>query len=86
MPTYEYECGKCRKRFEVFQRMTEEPLKDCPDCRSEIRRLVGTGAGIIYRGAGFYTTEYRSKSYKKREKEEKEKETHSKTEPKEKEK
>ncbi len=72
MPTYEYECERCQKRFEVFQKMTEEPLTDCPDCKGKVRRLVGTGAGIIYRGPGFYTTEYRSESYKKREREEKE--------------
>lgn len=69
MPTYEYECCECPNRFEVFQRMTEEHLKDCPKCKGKVRRLVGTGSGVIYKGAGFYTTEYRSESYKKREKE-----------------
>ena len=71
MPTYEYECRECSNQFEVFQRMTEEHLKTCPKCKGKVRRLVGTGAGVIYKGAGFYTTEYRSESYKKREKEDK---------------
>ncbi len=72
MPTYEYECEKCRKRFEAFQKMSEPPLARCPDCAGEVKRLIGTGAGIIYRGGGFYTTEYRSSDYQKRAKEEKE--------------
>jgi len=69
MPTYEYECCNCPNRFEVFQKMTEEHLKHCPKCKGKVRRLVGTGSGVIYKGSGFYTTEYRSESYKKREKE-----------------
>jgi putative FmdB family regulatory protein len=69
MPTYEYECCNCPNRFEVFQKMTEEHLKHCPVCKGKVRRLVGTGAGVIYKGSGFYTTEYRSESYKKSEKE-----------------
>ena len=69
MPTYEYECCECPNRFEVVQKMTEEHLKYCPKCKGKVRRLVGTGSGIIYKGSGFYTTEYRSESYKKREKE-----------------
>ncbi len=75
MPTYEYECCECPNRFEVFQKMTEEHLKDCPKCKGEVRRLVGIGSGVIYKGSGFYTTEYRSDSYKKREKEDQEKTT-----------
>ena len=69
MPTYEYECCNCPNRFEVFQKMTEEHLKHCPKCKGRVRRLIGTGSGVIYKGSGFYTTEYRSESYKKREKE-----------------
>ena len=69
MPNYDYECGDCRNKFEVFQKMTEEHLKHCPKCKGKVRRLVGTGSGVIYKGSGFYTTEYRSESYKKREKE-----------------
>ena len=64
MPTYEYECTKCGLRFEKFQSMTAEPLKRCPECRSKVHRLLGTGAGIIFKGSGFYQTDYRSDSYK----------------------
>lgn len=65
MPTYEYECTRCEHRFEKFQSMTDEPLKRCPKCRSKIRRVFGTGAGIIFKGSGFYETDYRSDNYKK---------------------
>jgi putative FmdB family regulatory protein len=65
MPTYEYECTKCAHRFERFQSITAEPLKRCPACRSKVRRLLGTGAGIIFKGSGFYQTDYRSDSYKR---------------------
>lgn len=61
MPTYEYECLKCKYKFEKFQNMTEEPLKDCPHCGGELRRLIGTGAGIIFKGNGFYHTDYKKK-------------------------
>ncbi|MCE9615792.1 MAG: zinc ribbon domain-containing protein [Lentisphaerae bacterium] len=64
MPTYEYECTKCAHHFERFQSITAEPLKRCPKCRSKVRRLLGTGAGIIFKGSGFYQTDYRSESYK----------------------
>ncbi|MDA0577280.1 MAG: zinc ribbon domain-containing protein [Verrucomicrobia bacterium] len=64
MPTYDYECQKCGHTFEQFQRITEDPLKRCPKCKGKIRRLVGTGAGIIFKGSGFYQTDYRSDSYK----------------------
>lgn len=63
MPTYEYECTKCRVQFERFQSMTEAPLKRCPECRCKVRRLIGTGAGIIFKGSGFYQTDYRSNDY-----------------------
>ena len=63
MPTYEYECLKCGHNFDRFQNMTDEPVKRCPKCRCKVRRLVGTGAGIIFKGSGFYETDYRSKSY-----------------------
>ena len=72
MPTYEYECQNCGNCFELFQKMSEEPIKKCPKCQGNVKRLIGTGSGIIYKGAGFYTTEYRSESYKKGEKAEKE--------------
>lgn len=64
MPTYEYECGKCGNRFEVFQSITEKPKQKCPKCRGKVKRLLGTGAGIIFKGSGFYATDYRSDSYK----------------------
>ena len=64
MPTYEYECKKCG-RFEHFQRITDEKLKRCPSCKGAIKRLLGSGAGIIFKGTGFYQTDYRSDSYHK---------------------
>lgn len=63
MPTYEYECTKCGHTFERFQSMSEEPLKKCPECRCKVKRLIGTGAGIIFKGSGFYETDYRSNNY-----------------------
>ena len=73
MPTYEYECKKCCQRFEAFQKMTDEPLSACQKCQGgRVIRLIGTGAGIIFKGSGFYETDYRSSSYKAAEKKEKE--------------
>lgn len=71
MPTYEYECQKCGYRFEKFQSITEEPLKRCPICRCQVKRLLGTGSGIIFKGNGFHQTDYRNQSYKESEKQEK---------------
>lgn len=71
MPTYEYECQKCGYRFEQFQSITEEPLKRCPICRCKVKRLLGMGAGVIFKGNGFYQTDYRSQSYRESEKQEK---------------
>jgi putative FmdB family regulatory protein len=65
MPTYEYECQKCHHRFEVFQRITESPKKSCPECKGRVKRLLGTGAGLIFKGSGFYITDYRKPGYKK---------------------
>ena len=63
MPTYEYECDECGKTFEFFQKMTDEPLKVCILCKKKpVRRMIGTGAGIIFKGSGFYTTDYARKS------------------------
>lgn len=62
MPTYEYECRKCG-RFERFQQITAKPLKACPDCGGAVKRLIGAGAGIIFKGHGFYATDYRSPTY-----------------------
>ena len=65
MPNYDYECLECEKRFEVFQSMKDDKLTDCPevDCDGKVRRLLGTGGGIIFKGSGFYQTDYRSSSY-----------------------
>ena len=65
MPTYDYRCDACDHEFEEFQSMLDKPLKKCPKCKkSKLRRLLGTGAGIIFKGSGFYQTDYRSESYK----------------------
>lgn len=64
MPTYEYECAKCEHHFELFQSMRDEPVKKCPKCAGRVKRLLGTGAGVIFKGGGFYQTDYRSSSYK----------------------
>jgi len=72
MPTYEYSCQKCGQNFEAFQSMRDEPFRECPKelCRlpkwghGKVKRLLGTGAGLIFKGSGFYTTDYRSDSYK----------------------
>jgi len=62
MPTYEYECTKCGHTFEAFQSMKDEPLSSCPECRGRVRRLIGGGIGIIFKGSGFYTTDYKKSS------------------------
>lgn len=72
MPTYEYHCLKCDKNFEVFQSMKDEAFKTCPEAqcqmtpwgRGEVKRLLGTGAGLIFKGSGFYITDYRSEGYR----------------------
>ncbi len=66
MPTYDYVCDACDHRFELFQSITAEPERKCPECgRRKLRRLIGPGAAIIFKGSGFYQTDYRSESYKK---------------------
>jgi len=60
MPTYEYECTECGHLFEVFQSITAEPIKKCPKCNEKVRRLLGAGVGIIFKGSGFYATDYRN--------------------------
>jgi len=72
MPTYEYECASCGHRFERFQSITATPIKLCPKCGKNVRRLLGTGVGVIFKGSGFYATDYRSDSYKKAAKTERE--------------
>jgi putative FmdB family regulatory protein len=72
MPTYEYLCQKCGQTFDAFQSMRDEPFRECPKelCRlpkwghGKVKRLLGTGAGLIFKGSGFYSTDYRSESYK----------------------
>ena len=59
MPTYEYECTKCNHKFEKFQGMNDTPLKKCPKCKGAVKRLIGKGAGIIFKGSGFYATDYK---------------------------
>lgn len=62
MPTYEYKCNKCEEIFEIFQKITASPLKECPVCEGELRRLISGGGGIIFKGSGFYSTDNRSTS------------------------
>ena len=63
MPTYEYVCQKCGHQFEQFQSMNDEPLKKCPKCKKAgLKRLVGGGAGLIFKGTGFYITDYKKKT------------------------
>ena len=65
MPTYAYVCGKCDHKFDAFQSITSRPLRKCPACaRDALKRLIGTGAGILFKGSGFYCTDYRSEGYK----------------------
>ena len=95
MPTYDYKCENCDYLFEKFQSITAPVLKKCPKCgKSTLKRLIGTGAGIIFKGSGFYQTDYRSDSYtqsakketdkgaKKEEKAKSETKTETKSEPK----
>ena len=73
MPTYEYECKKCGHFFEKYQSMNDKLLQTCPVCRKKsLQRLIGMGAGVIFKGSGFYETDYRSSSYSKEAKKEKE--------------
>src|SRR5882724_7259958 len=65
MPTYEYQCDKCGHRFEKFQSMTSAPIKKCPSCgKNALKRLISGGAGLIFKGSGFYITDYRDSNYK----------------------
>lgn len=64
MPTYEYQCPQGH-RFDLFQRMSDEPRAQCPECGAESQRVISGGAGFLFKGDGFYVTDYRSESYKK---------------------
>lgn len=67
MPTYDYVCDACKHEMELFQSISEDPIKKCPNCKkNKLRRLIGAGAGILFKGSGFYQTDYRSDSYKKK--------------------
>ncbi len=59
MPTYDYECKDCQHAFEEFHSMSAKPVKKCPECGGKVKRLIGTGAGIIFKGSGFYETDYK---------------------------
>lgn len=61
MPTYDYKCISCGHSFELFQKMNDEPIKVCPKCGGQVKRLIGTGAGPIFKGSGFYQTDYKNK-------------------------
>ncbi len=69
MPTYEYQCTDCEHEFEAFQRMSDVPLSDCPECaRPSLKRKIGLGAGFIFKGSGFYETDFKDRSgYDKKE-------------------
>lgn len=60
MPTYDYKCLNCNSSFEVFQKMNDEPIKNCPKCGGKVKKLIGTGLSPIFKGSGFYQTDYKS--------------------------
>lgn len=62
MPTYDYECENCIKVFEIFQQMSDEPIKKCPDCENPVKRLIGGGLGVIFKGSGFYINDSKKSS------------------------
>ena len=64
MPTYEYKCSQCEEVFEFFQKITDEPIKTCPVCSGELNRLISGGMGVIFKGSGFYTTDYKNNAHK----------------------
>ncbi|TLD41296.1 MAG: hypothetical protein JETT_2450 [Candidatus Jettenia ecosi] len=71
MPTYDYRCSECDHSFELFQHITERPIKDCPACgKPKAERVIGAGSAIIFKGSGFYQTDYRSDEYKSKAKKE----------------
>jgi putative FmdB family regulatory protein len=71
MPTYDYVCAACDHQFELFQHITENPIKKCPSCgKLKVQRMIGTGGAILFKGSGFYQTDYRSEEYKSKAKKE----------------
>ncbi|NWG28347.1 MAG: zinc ribbon domain-containing protein [Ignavibacteriaceae bacterium] len=64
MPTYDYKCSNCSYTFEFFQSMTSEPLTECPKCKGTLKRIIGVGAGPLFKGSGFYQTDYKQKESK----------------------
>jgi putative FmdB family regulatory protein len=68
MPTYEYECNNCKFHFDLFQGIKDEQMKNCPRCGGSVRRLISGGAGLIFKGSGFYITDYKKASLPKQEK------------------
>ena len=64
MPTYQYQCTNCSYEFEEFQQITEDPITVCPKCQGKVKRLITGGSGLLFKGSGFYITDYRSSNYK----------------------
>ena len=64
MPTYDYQCLDCQEVFEAFQKITDQPLKICPKCKGKVKRLISSGSGLIFKGSGFYATDYKKKTSK----------------------
>lgn len=62
MPNYDYKCQDCDYAFELFQKMTDSPIEVCPNCKGKVKRLIGAGAGPIFKGSGFYQTDYKNKT------------------------
>ena len=73
MPTYDYKCLACDVRFEKFQGITAPAIEECPECGGKVKRLIGAGGGLIFKGSGFYSTDYRSEGYKESAKKDKDK-------------
>jgi putative FmdB family regulatory protein len=63
MPTYQYQCTNCSYEFEEFQKITDPPLEECPKCHGHVKRIISGGAGLLFKGSGFYITDYRSPKY-----------------------
>jgi len=83
MPTYDYKCNECGHLYEYFQTMSDAPLKNCPECNGVVRRLVSGGSGLIFKGSGFYLTDYVKEDKSKKKSEEKPKKNVSKNQDKE---